>query len=172
MIEFYREDQVAESDNIKLMTLLQLCFPMLPSFKVGRFYLERSNYRWLVRDREEIIANAVVHDKIFLANAESLRVAGIACVCVHPAHRGKGLAKALLSEIQEWASGNGYDFGFLFGKNVIYRSSGYIHCDNDFTFINHRTGEKETKAIDTAHYLPLQNESWPESLIDMQGPMF
>jgi predicted acetyltransferase len=172
MIEFYNESDIADLDNKKLMELLQICFPMLPCFLTNRFYVERSDFRWVVRSEDKIIANAVVHDKIFLSDNKRISIAGIAGVCVHPDYRGRGLLRQMLSEVHTWARNRHYSFAFLFGKNEIYRSSGYIQCNNEFKFINHRNNIEEIKQIETAHYFSLGNKSWPTSLIDIQGPMF
>ncbi len=72
MIEFYSESDITDLDNKKLMELLQLCFPMLKCFETNRFYLERSDFRWLIRNSDRIIANAVVHDKIFLSDEKRI----------------------------------------------------------------------------------------------------
>lgn len=172
MIEFYSESDVTNFDNKKLMELLQLCFPMLKCFETNRFYLERSDFRWFIRNNNKIIANAVVLDKIFLSEGKKISIAGVAEICVDPAYRGKGLARKLLSEIHSWAKSQGYSFTFLYGKTEIYRSSGYIQCNNQLKYINHMENIEEIKQIDTAHYCPLKNESWPESLINTQGPIF
>ena len=99
MIEFYSESDITDLDNKKLMELLQLCFPMLKCFEKSRFYLERSDFRWFIRNNEKIIANAVVLDKIFLSDEKKISIAGVAEVCVHSTYRGKGSARELLSEI-------------------------------------------------------------------------
>ncbi len=130
MIEFYSESDITDIDNKRLMELLQLCFPMLECLKKSRFWLERSDFRWFIRNSDKIIANAVVHDKIFLSDEKKISIAGVAEVCVHPNYRGKGLGRELLSEIHSWAKDRGYSFAFLFGKTEIYQSSGYIQCNN------------------------------------------
>ncbi len=172
MIEFYSENDITELDNEKLMELLRLCFPMLKCFETNRFYLERSDFRWFIRSSGKIIANAVAHDKIFLSGEKTIGIAGVAEICVHPIYRGKGLVRELLSEIHSWAKGRHYSFAFLFGKTEIYRSSGYIQCNNQFKCVDHYENIEEIRQIDDAHYYPLKNESWPESLIDIQGPKF
>ena len=71
-----------------------------------------------------------------------------------------------------WNSASTDSFIFLFGENEIYRSNGYIRCNNKFKFINYKKNVEEIKEIETAHYFPLGNESWPESIIDIQGTRF
>ena len=172
MIEFYSESDITDLDNKKLMDLLQLCFPKVKCLETSRFYLERSDFRWFIRNSDKIIANTVVHDKIFLSDEKSISIAGIAAVCVHPIHRGKGLVREMLSEIHSWAKGRGYSFAFLFGKTEIYQSSGYIQCKSQLRYLDHRKNIEEVKQIGSAYYCPLRNESWPKSLIDIQGPRF
>ncbi len=172
MIKFYKESDVSETDNRRLMELQQLCFPMLECFKTRRYYVESPEFRWFIRNDDKIIANSVVHDKIFMSDKENFKIAGVAIVCVHPKLRNKGLAKKLLSEIHKWAKDKDYSFLFLFGKNEIYQSSGYIQCNNIFKFIDHWNKTEEIKQIDTAHYVSINHKSWPKSLIDIQGPMF
>ena len=72
MIEFYSESDITDLDNKKLMELLQLCFPTLKCFEASRFYLECSDYRWFIRNSDKIIANSVVHDKIFLSDEKKI----------------------------------------------------------------------------------------------------
>jgi predicted acetyltransferase len=145
---------------------------MLKSFETSRFYLERSDFRWLIRNRNKIIANAVVHNKTFLSDKKKISIAGVAEICVDPSHRRKGLVKELLSEIHDWAKGKSYSFAFLFGDKKMYQSSGYIQCNNQFKYLNHHKDVVEVKQIDSALYYPLKDMPWPEFLVDIQGPMF
>ena len=78
----------------------------------------------------------------------------------------------MLSEIHEWAKQKNFSFAFLFGRHEIYQSSGYIQCKNEIKIIDHLSNTTEIKRIESTHYYPLKNESWPESLIDIQGPKF
>jgi len=172
MIEFYDEHDISDLDNGRLMELLRMCFPMLPCFKTSRFWQERCDYRWLIRDADRIIANPAVHDKTFLADRRRIRIAGVAYVCVHPQWRRKGLVKRMLAEIHRWAKDRRYPFAFLFGRNEVYRSSGYLRCENELRVVNPLTNADEVKRTEKAHYSPLTSEPWPESLIDIQGPIF
>ena len=171
MIEYYNENDINETDGTALMELLQLCFPMLPQFRTGIYWLEPCDYRWVIRAKDKIIVNAAVIDKTFLSG-DKISIAGIAYVCTHPEYRRKGLVKQVLAKIHNWAKNKHYSFAFLFGKNDIYRSSGYIQCNNEFKFYNHNKNIVETNKIKGAHYFPLGNKSWPESIIDIQGPQF
>jgi predicted acetyltransferase len=171
-IQFYNEDDITDADDAELMTLLQLCFPDTPQFKTHRFYLEPSNFRWLIRDKDQIIANMVVYDKTIVSGGKKFRIAGIGDVCVEPDYRGNGLVGRLLSEVHAWAKNRGFAFTLLFGKIEIYQSSGYMPCANNFKLIDYKTNTEEIKPIENAQYLPLGDKPWPASLIDLQGMIF
>lgn len=140
--------------------------------ETSRAYLEPVDFRWFIRNDSKIIANAAVHDKVFLSDGKHIPIAGVALVCVRPEFRGKGLVRQLLAEVHNWAKTKNYPFAFLFGKNEIYRSSGYIQCTNQFKYLNHIENTEEVKPIETARYHPLKNQPWPKSTIDLQGPVF
>ena len=173
MKEFYEEHDVTDPDKDELMDLLELCFPMLKDFKTSLYWREQpAHYRWLIRDKDKIVANICVLDKTFLSGTKKISIAGIAYVCVHPEYRRRGFVKQMMSEIHQWAQDRGYAFAFLFGRTEHYQSSGYIRCKNQFKFINYSNNTEEVKQIDKAHYVPLQDQPMPESVIDVQGPIF
>jgi len=172
IIEFYKEHDVIASDKEKLRELLQLSFPMLKCFTTSPYWMEPPHYRWLIRNQDKIIANICVIDKAFLSGSNGISIAGIAYICIHPKFRRRGLVKNMLTEIHDWARNKGYPFAFLFGRTEIYQSSGHIKSKNEFKYVNHRNNMEEVKQIDYALHALLQEEPWPESLIDIQGPRF
>ena len=101
-----------------------------------------------------------------------LPVAGIAEVCVHPAHRGQGLARAILGEVHLWARAQGFEFALLFGARDIYAGSGYVPIENPLRSLDYRSGEWETAPVASAQVCVLGDATWPAGEVDLRGPGF
>jgi len=124
-INYIKDSDVNDAMNIKLIQVLSLCFSNQPVFKVQRYFKEMPGHRWYIEDNGYIIAHAAVHDKNILTEKGTIRIGGIAEVCVHPDYRGKGLVKKMLAVIHKWLQENDFSFAMLYGDADVYASSGY-----------------------------------------------
>ncbi|MFO8044146.1 MAG: GNAT family N-acetyltransferase [Alkalispirochaeta sp.] len=198
-IEHIADQDVDEALDRELRSLLSVCFtrPQDHVFRQRRYWKEQPAYRWLMRTTGgDLVAQVAVHDKTFIVQSEreglpaerdstphTMRVAGIAEVCVHPAARGMGHVKELLGVAHAALEEMGFEFAALFGKPEVYRSSGYLFADNPVYFLDDTddTDDAEdtwhTKRFDGREsgaflWRPLARSDWPQGTIDIRGPKF
>lgn len=183
-IEQLTDDDVSDSLDRELRVLLTLCFtrPQDAVFRHRRYWKEPPRYRWIMRNAGgDLIAHAAAHDKIVVAEPEGgekeeLRVAGMAEVMVHPAARGMGHVKELLGVAHPALERMGFEFSVLFGRPVIYRSSGYRIAENIVRYYDDSAGEWKRERFREPErsfmYRPLSRPDWPAGTIDIRGSRF
>lgn len=195
-IEHIADEDVDEVLDRELRGLLSTCFvrPQDQVFRERRYWKEHPAHRWLIRNTAgELIAHVAAHDKTFMVQPDSqrppvdgdsapptIRVAGIAEVCVHPAHRGAGHVKAMLRAAHSALEQIGCEFAALFGDPQVYRSSGYRIAENLVYLRDDREDLPETwhttrfDGRDSGAFMwrPLSRSDWPEGTIDIRGPKF
>ena len=172
----YRHDcTLTLAEDKSLRELFVLCFKReLTYLERQRFFRELPPHRWIVEDDGNIIAHIAGYDKILGTRNGLLPVIGIAEVCTHPDYRGRGLARAILGEIHDWARDQGFDWSLLFGSRAIYGGSGYNRINNSIRALDYETGEWKIENLQYALARQL-NESaapWPQGTIDLRGPHF
>lgn len=149
------DEAVDQALDAKLRALLSLCFGN--GFKHKRYAFEMPSHRWLVQEKDELVAHLAVHEKTFQSDGKSTPFMGVAEVCVAPSHRGHGLVKAMLREAETHLSKA--PFAILLGDQEVYESSGYRSVDNVyFSF------ENAAK--------PLDSSPWPQGKAVIEGPPF
>ena len=178
------DDQVSDSLDRELRTLLTICFtrPQDEVFRHRRYWKEPPRYRWIMRNAGgDLIAHAAAHDKLIAARPEGgdeveLRVAGMAEVMVHPAARGMGHVTELLGVAHPALERMGFEFSVLFGRPVIYRSSGYRIAENPIRYYDDQEGDWRTERFQKPErsfmYRPLIRSDWPVGIIDIRGSRF
>lgn len=174
-VEYLRDDDVDETLDRQLRTLLSVCFtkPGDEVFAEHRYYRQMPQHRWLVRDAAGVpIAHVAVHDKTIGTSAGQLPIAGIAEVCVHPDYRGRGLVKRMLAAAHEWMARRDYAFSVLFGNPAVYSSSGYRSISNELRMTDPATGEVTVAAQANAMIRPAKRSDWPAAQIDLHGLKF
>ncbi len=156
-------------DN-ELRRLLTTCFtePGDAVFQHRRYFVEPYPHRWVIRDHTDaIVAHVGVHDKHIERGGRRYRTAGIAEVCVHPDHRGRGYVKILFAHIHAWLSDQGFVFALLFGKPSIYGSCGYVEVAN----LKHG-GDSEGWMPAGGMIKPLSKIPWPDGDVLLPGKKF
>ncbi|GMQ48183.1 GNAT family N-acetyltransferase [Vibrio sp. 10N] len=133
-IHYIEDSAVTNELDQALITILSSCFtkPSDSRFKTQRFYNEMPQHRWYITGEHEhhIIAHLAVHEKTLSIGGESVPIAGVAEVCVHPDYRKRGLTKALLEEAHQWMQLQPFYYSVLFGRDEVYGSSGYTRITN------------------------------------------
>lgn len=172
----YRHDcQLTPAQDESLRALFRVCFRREAAYlNHQRFFRELPPHRWLIfDDNQNIVAHIAAYDKVLGTDAGLLPVIGIAEVCVAPDYRGRGLVRAMLSQIHDWARQQGFGWSMLFGSHAIYGSSGYQPIDNPLRSLDYKTGEWETKPSASAQVCALdENAIWLDGTIDLRGPHF
>ena len=175
VIEFIEDSAVDATLDQQLRDLLSTCFtkPCDAVFRVHRHFHEPPRWRWFVRDAAgAVIAHIAVHDKRIGTATGELRLAGIAEVCVHPQHRGRGLVRDLLAAAHTWLAAHDVPVAMLFGDKKHYASSGYRNVANPIRFQNAETGVWTVEPSDWVMVKPLRTFDWPAGGVDLRGPTF
>jgi len=185
--ELLDHEVTAQLDR-ELRALLNQCFtgPEDEVFAYRRYWKEPPTFRWIMRNAGgDLIAHLAAHDKVITVRAVGateaagveLRIAGIAEVCVHPAARGMGHVKELLYVAHPSLAKRGFDFGLLFGRPGVYRSSGYRVAENRVRYFDDRREEWKTETFadpeeGSLMCRPLTETEWPAGVVDLGGPKF
>jgi len=158
----------------ELRTLLTLCFtaPHDLRFATRRYARELPAHRWLARDRGRLVGHVAMHDKEVGTPEGPRRIAGVAEVCVHPAFRGRGIARALLASAEAGMRQFGCPFAFLFGREAVYASSGYRAVPGAIRYRVGPEGPWKVESMPSALVKPLGSEAWPAGEVDLRGPVF
>lgn len=171
---YLADAQVDDARDAKIRALLTACFtkPQDAVFQTRRYFREPYPHRWILADgRGNIIAHVGAHEKTVQAGGRTYRIAGIAEVCVHPAHRGQGLVRKMLRRVHRGLARRGFDFAVLFGDPRVYASSGYASVDNLFHDEEGADGRTRRKMI-AAMARPLSTTPWPSGKVYLPGPTF
>ena len=172
-VNYIKDADVNEEMNTRLIEILSICFDKQTVFKTQRYFKEMPHHRWYIKDGNSIIAHVAVHDKNIKTEKGTIRIGGVAEVCVHPDYRGRGLVRKMLAVIHKWLNENGFDFAMLYGEERVYASSGYSTIKNKIKFLDHNTKEWKIEASKDAMVAPLKgDDNWPDGLIDINGPTF
>lgn len=166
------DSAVGSALDRELRALLTVCFtkPQDAVFRDRRYFREPPQHRWLARDdRGMLVAHAAVHDKAVSSAGITYRIGGVAEVCVHPDHRGRGHVRGLLADIHAWLAAQQVPFAVLFGNPRVYASSGYAVVGN-LRVRSPETATWEPAAGAMAHGLGAL--PWPACDVDLVGPRF
>ncbi len=164
--EYIPDKNVDQELDYKIRMLLCCCFTKQQDtvFKTQRFFKEMPAHRYLLwSDENKLVAHVAVHDKSVMYNDTEYAIAGIAEVCVHPDYRNKGMAKLLLSYVDNDRKKKGDAFSVLFGDADIYRSSGYQQVKN----ILEPTDNTNWEIAEYAMSKPL-NMEWPQGKVFLE----
>lgn len=170
-VEYMKDDMVDEETDRQLRALLSTCFVREHDamFAHQRFCREMPQHRWMIREPGRIIAHVALHEKKIWSYDAEFEIGGIAEVCVHPEHRGKGLVKKMLAETHAWLRACGVPFAVLFGAEKVYSSSGYFVVHNVYTG---GTAAETRQLSDHAMAAELLGVKWPAGDMDLRGSSF
>jgi predicted N-acetyltransferase YhbS len=168
LIEYLPDDTIDEAMNQRIIDLLTTCFtgPNDIVFRTRRYFAEPYPNRWIIRDGDRLAAHIGVHEKQVETGDEVLPVGGVAEVCVHPDHRGRGHVKRMLQVIHPWMQRRRFVYAVLFGNPQVYGSSGYMQQGNLW---HHSDGQRKRLNV---MVLPLGDRPWPEGEVYLPGPTF
>ncbi len=88
----------------------------------------RPQLRRVARVGGKIVAHVGIIDRTIRIGRARLRMGGLAAVMTDPAHRGRGLADACLTDAVEFMRRDGFDVSILFGIRNFYHRFGYVGC--------------------------------------------
>lgn len=107
---------VQESERSQLLDLLEICFDERRLFE--RYIECDPEFRWndvaVVESAGRLVACTQVFRKQIRLAGTVIRLGGIGSVATHPEYRGRGLARDLLLEREQYMRDEGFPLGLLF----------------------------------------------------------
>lgn len=173
-VERIEEMRLTSGDEKAIADLLARAFGT--DFGGRSFYQNRHHVRLVVRDGDAVIGHIALGLRAIRMGDRLLQAAGVAEVATDPAHRGKGIATALLAATIAEARWSSADVLILFGDQPLYAASGFEAKPNRTRSISMhgvRTGPLEDRQADGLMVMPLRDTAWDDSaLIDLVGFAF
>ncbi len=81
---------------------------------------------FVCEENRNIIGMATIHPKTIIASDKAYKAGYVYAVATHPCHRGKGIMKKILKEIEDYAFAREYEYLYLIPVNsAIYEGQGY-----------------------------------------------
>ena len=173
-IERIEEMRLTRADEAAISRLLDACFDT--DFGGRSFYQNRHHTRLLVRKEDTVIGHMAVSLRAIRMGDHLCHAAGLAEVATDPAHRGQGIATALMQAAIAEARASIADFFVLFGVQPLYAASGFVAQINPLIRLDMRgaqSGEVLRGPKDGLMVMQLGDLAWdPQAKIDLMGYAF
>ncbi|MCB9512373.1 MAG: GNAT family N-acetyltransferase [Deferribacteres bacterium] len=168
-IQYIADKDVDNSLDQALRRLLTVCFtkPGDEVFQKRRYFIDPPIHRWIIADKEKLVAHVAAHEKTIIHNAQKMTIGGVAEVCVHPEYRRQGLVRAILLRAHALFRAKKFPFAALCGDAAIYTSSGYVEVSN----LHFKRGEQLSN-IPGAMVCKLGDQKWPKDEVVLLGNLF
>jgi predicted acetyltransferase len=122
-----------------------------------------------LRNAKEVAAHAVVYERCVRIGDAPVAIGMLGGVAVAPAHRRGGLCKRLVGCAHDYLRARGAVFSVLFAyEPAVYLSSGYRLMLNETRFLD-SDGQWKQFVYRGGMYIALQDEPWPNELVDLCG---
>lgn len=173
-VERIPEMQLSARDDAAIADLLARSFPT--DFGGRSFFTQHHHLRLVIRQDGAIAGHMALVLRSVQLGDRRVTVAGLAEVATDPAHRGKGIAAALLQAAIAEAKAGPAAFLLLFGVARLYAAAGFKTVSNPMAqVILH--GPQVERLVSTGDnslmVLPLRDQPWPDTaLLDLRGPVF
>ena len=168
-VERLDEWHLSARDEAAIAALLARCFTT--DFGGRSFFTHHHHLRLVIRG-DTIIGHMALVLRSILLDGRQVTIAGLAEVATDPAHRGQGIAAALLREAIEEAKASPAEYLLLFGVAKVYSAAGFRRVSNPLAQTR-VDGSRSVTAGDAAlMVLPLRDTPWPEGPVDLRGPEF
>lgn len=173
-IERIEEMRISDADETAIGVLLDAAFNT--EFDGRSYYQQRHHVRFVIRDGADIIGHMALGLRAIRMGTELFQAAGLAEVATHPAHRGQGIATALMGAVIAEAKASPADVLLLFGDQPLYAAVGFMPVPNktvSVSFHGVKTGPLETRQGDKLMMMQLRDNGWDDTAdIDLVGHAF
>ena len=173
-IERIEELRLTPADDAAIARLLKAAFGT--DFGGRSFYQNRHHVRLVMRDGAQIIGHMALGLRAIRVGDRLVNAAGLAEVATDPAHRGKGIASALMTATIAEAQASIADFLILFGDQDLYAGVGFETKPNrslSIAMYGARTGQHEHRQNEGLMVMQLRETVWDDTAeIDLMGFAF
>ena len=172
-IDRIEEMRLSATDEAEIAGLLARCFDT--DFAGRTAFRQRHHVRLVARD-PDIVGHVALTFRDIRQGSRLISVVGLAEVATDPAHRGRGIASALLTAAIAESRQSPARFILLFGDAPLCEGAGFRPVRTMMRYVEMdgaTTGEVQKRAAAGLMVLPLGNRPWDSgTMIDMLGHLF
>lgn len=173
------EYQLSQKEKADINALLSTCFPDA-DYSGRSYFKQHPHHRILAEYNEDLIGQLGIDFRVMRMNDDPIHVFGVVDLCVHPEHRGKGVATKLMKELERIATVHAESIDFLFlvtEDTPFYTALGFLATNNINTWLKidqHKTLGVGNEKIDDAKFMykPISGKSWKDGELDFLGHMY
>lgn len=181
-VERIEETLLTEADEAAIAALLAAAFGGQNGdgpdggFGGRSFYQQRHHVRFVVRRGAQVTGHAALGLRAIRHGANLLTVATLGDVATDPAHRGKGIATAVLRAAIVAAQTSPAQAMLLFGTAGLYAANGFRQVRNQMRFVDFKdvqTGDVHDQPARWLMVLPFGGFTWDDAApVDLVGNCF
>lgn len=174
-VQRLEEFQISETEQKAIRRLLESSFSEYPG---DRIYLKQlPDFRYLVWDKDEIIAHMAVEHRMINNSGDPCRIFGIVDLCVAEPYQHQKYATQLLQQLEELGEQHQVDFVVLTAKeHQLYQNNGYQLVENTCTWLliqSHQTiGVVRRRLEQCLMVKALGEKKWQAGHMDFLGYAF
>lgn len=169
------EHDLSQSDQKAIAALLAESFPTYPSGRI--FFKTMPSFRMLCYSGQRLVGHLAVDHRLINNGGQLLNIFGVVDLCVSIDYRHKGLATALLSELEQCASKARIDALVSIAQDArLYKQNGFKkrQCRARWIMIsqNQMLGINQ-RAFDQSLWVKMLSKTkWASGELDFLGPLF
>ncbi len=175
-LQILPEHEIPDSLCGEIAGLLETCFP--GTFEARIYCKQLPHFRLLFWTDGKLVAQLGIDSRVINVDGRILKIFGVIDLCVHPEHRGRGIASQLLSKAEEIARSSHRDFLVLMGdRHDLYLRSGFLRVEPAVTrwlaIDERRTVDVFLRDLSDCFLVKsLSGQPWPAGEIDLLGYLF
>jgi predicted N-acetyltransferase YhbS len=173
-IERIEEIRLTAPDDARIAVLLERAF--VTGFGGRSYFQQRHHLRLIWREEDRVLGHMALTLRDIRLGDDLVTIVGLAEVATDSAHRGRGIATALMDAAIREARASVAAFIVLFGNQPLYSAVGFVPQPNRLRFVDMddaRTGGIQTSGPEGLMVLPLTSQSWdPSAMVDLLGTLF
>jgi len=176
-----RIDAIAEIDltqveDARIGALLDRAFGVDAGYCGRSYHKQRHHLRLMAYDGGTLVGHLALLFRVIAMGDRAVPIIGIAEVATDPAHRGRGIATALLQAAIARSRATTAEFILLFGDRPIYAGLGFLPKTCTIRYLEMEGGtssQVHTRVEPATRVMALQETIWDDAaLIDLAGPTF
>ncbi len=142
----------------------------------GRSFFQQRPHLRLIRRDPDVVGHVAVFLREVRLDGHLKQVLGIGDIATHRAHRGTGIASALLGQALTPPIAGRAEFALLFGRRGLYDRAEFRRAANPIRHVDLTGAESRAITQTSSDFLmvrPLRGTNWPEHApLDLLGAMF